>query len=106
MKILTVCEGGNVRSVTLAYVLKNRCFDALACSWRFNSVDTKRELFEWADKIIVADEQASLNILEAYKDKVQLANIGPDRWLQALHPELVGICEKLLDVLGYIGVKR
>lgn len=101
MKILTICQGGNVRSVGLAYILKYQLgHDALAMSWEKNSLDTKKLLFEWADKIILMEKRAEEHIPDGYKDKIQVFDIGPDRWLNSLHPDLHKTISSRIDELN------
>ena len=53
MKILTVCEHGNVRSVALAYLLKVIYgYDVLAIGMKETGIETQNMLFTWADTII------------------------------------------------------
>jgi predicted protein tyrosine phosphatase len=89
MKVLTVCHGGNVRSVALAYVLKNLVdADALACGWSANTPETLSMLCEWADRIIIVQEHYLEKIPKRYRDKVSVYEVGRDRWLNSLDPEL------------------
>ena len=92
MKILTICEGGNVRSVSAAYVLKyNFGHDAIAASWKKNSVETLQLLCEWADKIILMEGIATEQLPEEHSSKMEVMDVGKDRWMNPLHPELVAI---------------
>lgn len=92
MKILTVCQGGNSRSVALGFILKYSLgIDALACSWEKNSEQTIGMLCEWADRIIVVQGVFAEKIPAAFKHKVSIYDVGPDRWFNGLHPELLEI---------------
>lgn len=97
MKILTVCQGGNVRSVMARYLLNYKYgFDALACGWEPNSAETKEMLFEWADIIIPMQAEFVDKIPEKYRDKVQFVlDTGPDRW--GLNAELMQTVDGLLQ---------
>jgi len=90
-KILTVCEGGNVRSVGLAYALKSNGQDAVAASWRFNTKETLAMLYRWADFIVVMQPEMMEHIPNRYKPKLRCIDVGPDRFGSAFHPELQGI---------------
>lgn len=90
-KFLTVCEGGNVRSVSLAFLLKNNGQDAVAASWRWNSPETLALLCEWADYVYVMQDEFKEKIPERFRDKVGIADVGPDRFGNPLHPELIQI---------------
>ena len=105
MKILTVCQRGNCRSVAAAYILKDRLgsWDTIAMGIQTASDETQDMLFLWADRIIVcAGEDIFLQIPEKFKHKTYWANIGNDIWrnpmneyLQAqLYPLLKNIIQK------------
>jgi predicted protein tyrosine phosphatase len=97
MKVLTVCHGGNVRSVALAYVLKNRVdADALACGWAVNSAQTIAMLCEWADRIIVVQEHYREKIPMKYRDKLAVYDVGRDRWLNSLDPQLRSMFQRMV----------
>jgi len=90
MKILCVCEGGNVRSVACAYVFKyEHGHDALAVSTRKNNLETHQMLWEWADRIVVMQPEFKRFVLPQYQGKVFICDVGPDRWFNCLDPELV-----------------
>ena len=100
MNILTMCQGGNSRSVSCAYVLKYFYgVDALACGWEKNSEDTLETLFTWADAIIIMQKEFSKYVPQQYREKLFALDVGPDRWCNGLHPELVEICGTGIDVL-------
>lgn len=93
MRILCVCEGGFTRSVCLAGHLRNRngtpCHDALAIAWRFNSPETLEMMSRWAEMIVVMEPYMVEKIPAAWREKVTICDVGPDRYGQSLHPELV-----------------
>ena len=103
-KILCVCEGGNVRSVTLAYILKMNGIDALACGVTWNKSETVEMLFKWADKILIADKANILDkIPEQYHSKITDMEIGSDIWGQPLGPVVMQVClNKLNEKFGTI----
>lgn len=89
-KILVVCRGGNVRSVTIAYVLKYQYGqDALACGWEPNAPETQTMLMDWADIIIIVQAHFKEYIPEKYWDKLRLIDTGEDIWGMSLHPQLL-----------------
>ena len=95
MKVLTVCHGGNVRSVALAYVLTKMVdADAIACGWSTNTPQTIAMLCDWADRIIVVQEHYREKIPKKYRDKVSVYDVGRDRWLNSLDPQLRGIFQR------------
>jgi len=71
MKILCICEGGNVRSVALAQHLKEIGWEAIAIGWKYTSKETLLMLIRWADKIIDVREY-----------------LPEDLWHNPRHPEL------------------
>lgn len=95
MKILTMCRGGNVRSVTLAYLFKYKYgIDSLACGWERNSTETNEMLFDWADLIITVEPYIlEQKIPQKYHHKAKVYAIGEDIWGMALHPELIAKCD-------------
>ena len=81
MKVLCVCQGGNTRSVAMAYVLKkNYKIDALSCGYRDNSVTTLKMLFDWSDLIIAMDNRILRHIPVEHSIKTKLCDVGTDRW--------------------------
>lgn len=98
MKVLCLCAGGAVRSVTLAFVLKYEYkIDAIAASLEKNSEDTLEMLYKWADRIIVVQVGMEDNIPVEHLEKTLCLDIGPDRWGASLHQELLNICGNLLE---------
>ena len=94
MKILCVCQRGNVRASGLAYILKDRDgHDALACGWETNFGETLEMLCEWADKIIVLESYFKNKIPIKNQGKVEIFDVGIDRWGTPTHPELLQILQ-------------
>lgn len=90
-KFLTVCEGGNVRSVSMAYTLKyDFSQDAIAFSFAKNSDEALKLLADWADYIVCMEPKFTSRF-EAWKAKVRVVDVGPDRWGNPLHSELYNI---------------
>lgn len=72
MKVLCVCEYGNIRSVALAYLIKTIYrYEAIAVGRKNVSKDTMEVLEAWADKVI---------------DVTKL--VGEDVWHDPFHQEL------------------
>lgn len=96
-KFLCICEGGNVRSATLATILKDEyAVDALAAGYHRNSIETLNMLVAWADVVVCFDGV----ILRKYSDKAILFDIGPDAWGRASHPECIGIIREKIESIG------
>lgn len=96
-KFVTVCEGGNVRSVALAFQLKCKRQDAIACSWRFNHPDTQKWLFHWADRIVIMQKKFKAYIPEEFHHKLRVLDVGEDRFGNAFHPELQAGIAPIVD---------
>ena len=95
-RILCVCQGGNSRSVHLAYLLKYRYgVDALACGWEGNSHDTVEMLCEWADIIIVVQAFMKEKILIEQQHKVRVFDVGVDRFFQP-NVELLELFDEMI----------
>lgn len=59
MKILCICSRGNVRSVNMAYLLKDRHgHEAIAMGYNAANQELRQMLMQWAEKIIVLDRGA------------------------------------------------
>lgn len=88
-RILCVCAGGNVRSASLAFLLKEAGADALALGLERNSEETVRMLTDWAEMIWCAEADMIERIPEENRQKVVRGfHVGPDRWGYHCHPEL------------------
>lgn len=100
MKFLCVCEGGNCRSVSLAYVLKDFYQQAaLACGIREYMKDTLVFLCDlWKpDWIVLMQPGFMEHIPKVHCHKVRVLDVGPDRWGNALHSELLEIIKPVVQ---------
>lgn len=92
MKVLTICSAGAVRSVAMAHRLKHDYgIDAVPLGRDTNSPETIEKLSEWADRIIVMQPRYADGVPMKYVHKLvpaHLTDVGPDVWLNPLHPEL------------------
>ena len=97
MKFLTVCEGGAVRSVALASLLRWEFgHDAVPLSGKRNSDEVIMLLSDWADHIVVLVPEFAKRIPKRYMHKVRVVDIGPDIWFNSLHKDLL---RKLGDLI-------
>lgn len=102
---LVVCQRGNVRSVTVATILKDYAGfkDAIAIGVETTSQLTLDEFEPWADYILIAgDVDTGDTWLKKYQKSCQLLEIGKDKWGQAMHPELVRLSIAALRSYGFI----
>ena len=106
MKILTVCNGGNCRSVTLASMIKQEGVEAISIGVRTSTKETVKLLADWADKIIVvADGHVMKRFPNGYAYKLIYMDIGEDKWEQPMHPELVKLIKKALKKTSLKDIK-
>lgn len=97
MKVLTMCQGGNSRSVGMAFLLKYKYnIDAIACSWEKNSPETLKMLFEWADNILIMESNFEKYIPNEYKHKIRITDVGEDVWF-SIRKDLIELCDQLLE---------
>ena len=99
-KILCVCQGGNVRSVGFAKLLKDAGADALACGARDNSIQTLAHLFNWADIIVLMSEQIKEHLPEYLLRPVfpiVVIEVGPDNYHKHTHPELLAKLKPVVE---------
>lgn len=119
MKILTVCQGGHVRSVALKYLLHYGGYgqhDVIACGWQSNTQETREMLYEWADLIIVMQPEFAQFVPEKFHTKwkpndigtsnwkegdtvrrLYCFDVGQDRYGNAFHPELQAMLRSMID---------
>jgi predicted protein tyrosine phosphatase len=87
---LTVCDGGNVRSVALAFVLKwERGQEAIAIGRIHVSEETMNMMCEWADRIVIMEPHMDESIPLEFRDKLLCCDVGPDRYGIHIHNELL-----------------
>lgn len=97
--ILCVCEHGNNRSVTMAWLLKYVSnFETLTAGLAYHTPETLKMLFDWADVITVPEEKLLAMIPEGYRHKVKFYNIGPDIYKRPHNPELLAKARELMEV--------
>lgn len=88
-RFLTVCEGGVVRSVSMATVLRwDFGQDAIPVSSAKSGPEAIFLLAEWADYIILMEPKFETCIPKKYAHKIRVFDVGPDVWGNPMHPEL------------------
>lgn len=96
-----MCAGGCVRSVALKYLLKYKYgHEALACGQDANNAETIEMLCNWADYVIVLTKDYEKFVPEKYKSKMLCYDVGVDRFGYAFHPELMMLCDELVQKGG------
>jgi predicted protein tyrosine phosphatase len=95
MKFLCVCQGGRVRSGAMAWALKDVGQDSLAAGWEATSSETLKMLCEWADGIVLMQEEFIAK-LEAKigkgcfdPRKLLIVDVGPDVFGTPTHDALL-----------------
>lgn len=113
--ILCVCARGNVRSVTLAAILKDGWNekDVIAVGLDTSTHQFLNSMVKQASKIYVVGEQTLYNdfcmftsgadlALSEWAAKLEHVDVGADVWQQPMHPELVkALVGWMLDHGGY-----
>lgn len=92
MKIVTMCRGGNVRSVALKLILANQLgHQVIAIGADNTDSETKKFLFDWADKVIVLTWKIYYEYAKDCKPfdkKICVLDIGEDIWGSPFHFDL------------------
>lgn len=89
-KFLCVCDGGNVRSAALAYVLHDILGqEALAVGRQRVSASTLALLCRWADLIVIMQPHMQESIPVEFESKLRCVDVGVDRYGIWIHPELL-----------------
>lgn len=89
-KFLCVCEGGNVRSHALAFLLHDKHGqEAICCGWRRASKETLDYFCAWADYVVVMQAEFVERISAPFREKVRVFDVGPDRFGIHIHAELL-----------------
>jgi predicted protein tyrosine phosphatase len=100
MKYLCVCDGGNVRSQAMAYVLHDlKGHEAIPVGRIRVSEKTMEMMCKWADTIIIMQPHMEVSIKEKYRHKLLCVDVGEDRFGIYVHPELLQIVNAAADWL-------
>ncbi len=90
MKIVAVCQRGNVRSVSMGYVLKDFFgHDAVAIGAETAGSNLKAFLFGWADKIIVMQPRFASSVPAEHSSKLMVCDVGEDTYHNFRNQELL-----------------
>lgn len=103
IKILTVCNQGNCRSVGTRRQLNKRGYaNVIAIGCTNTSVETLTMLCDWADEILVAKPKHEGPLPKNARGKVNKQfTIGEDKWHNSMNEELRNIVKKQLDLIGF-----
>lgn len=104
MKIVTVCEQGNNRSVHAAYIMRYKrkidgggCNDIIPIGIKTSSQELQKMLFDWAEWIILTDAQFKNLIPAEYSNKLKVWDVGQDRWPRPFNKELLGLLRVYME---------
>lgn len=97
MKLLCVCKSGNVRSVTLARLLRHRGHEAIGVGLKQTTLLPL--LAEWAERIYPMDFEIGAELVGfGYTAKLRREYmIGPDDWKVPDHPDLLRRLRDLVE---------
>lgn len=88
-KFLVVCDGGNVRSQALSYVLHDlKGHESIAIGRQRVSKETLNYFCEWADIVVVMQSHMQESIDPKYSFKLRVVDVGEDNFGVSIHPVL------------------
>lgn len=99
MKILTICDQGNNRSVQFAHLLKYKYkgFDVIPIGLSTTSLPTLQMLFEWANIIILTEPCQKEQIPFCYEHKVKVWDVGADTYPRPFNKELYAKARAIIE---------
>ena len=100
MKIVTMCQRGNYRSVRLASILREKkgYREVINCGYTTTSLELFEMLCNWADKILTVSEDVDDAIHSEYKHKIVRIFV-PDVYTEYQDPNV------LPDILDQLNIK-
>jgi len=111
-RIVTMCQGGEVRSVALKRLLgRGLGRDVIACGWEVNTLATREMLFAWADTIIILQSNMEEHVPEKYHNnpdgtrRLFCYDVGPDIWSSSHHPDLIARLIKMIEDSRHLWVQ-
>lgn len=104
MKIITVCEHGNKRSVHAAFLMHHKrkvdgggFNDVVPIGISNTSKELQKMLFDWCDWIILTDARFKDQIPSEYQSKLHIWDVGEDRWPSTFNKELMDLLRKRME---------
>lgn len=104
MRIVTVCEQGNNRSVHAAYIMRYKrkvdgggFNDVIPIGIKTSSKELQTMLFDWAEWIILTDATFKNLIDTKYTDKLKIWDVGEDRYFRGFNQELLTILRTYME---------
>lgn len=87
MNLLCICAYGHSRSVCLARLFHGMGYNAISIGYG-TSGSGLSVLTEWADYIMIVDQNASPHIPQQHIHKCKNFDVGPDVWQNPYNKEL------------------
>ena len=106
-RIVTMCQGGHVRSVALKYLLRYKFggHDVIACGYEGNTDETRSMVFGWADVIVIMQSKFEKYVPVEFHEKdgkrrLFCYDVGEDRFMNPFHPELQSMLSAMIQNHG------
>lgn len=96
-----MCQGGNSRSVALAYLFKSLGYEAIAIGYGHTTLETKKLLFNWADVICVMQYSMKREVPPEYHSKTFVFDVGEDRYFLGYKQELLDILKRYINTIPW-----
>jgi hypothetical protein len=100
VRFLCICQYAHSRSVACCRVLQARGHEAAALG-AGTAASAIPHLSMWADKIILMDPAFGAKVPLPDRHKIDVFDVGPDRWSNPYNEELQEIIRGMADVRGY-----
>ena len=104
MKIVTVCEQGNNRSIHAAYIMRYKrkvdgggFNDVIPIGIKTSSPELQKMLFDWAEWIILTDASFKDLIPAEYIEKLKIWDVGEDRFMRPFNKELLALLRVYME---------
>lgn len=98
MKILTVCDQGNNRSVMFAHLLKYWGNECIPIWIKTNSLETIHMLYDWADSVILTEFSQKAFFENWFNlNKIHVLEVWPDTYPRPFNKDLHEKIKLLLE---------
>jgi hypothetical protein len=97
MKVAVFCKGGICRSAAMSNELKKYGHDVLVGGLGYNSPEAIEMLTDWADRIVVMQQELAPLVPPNGRGKMVIADIGPDVWEHSSDPDLIARCRVIAN---------
>lgn len=98
MKVVTMCQQANCRSVGLGIVLKDHHqVDCVAVGYNANSPELREMLYSWADAIVLMQPGMVTSVPWQFRVKTIVCDVGPDGYWHARNEQLQAKCHEWVN---------